>query len=329
MYKSKHKKTLYFLTKLGVFLLILFLLDFSIGSVLTRLYFNQKSGYLYRTTYSLDSTKAQLLIFGSSTANHHYDSRIFASRMRITVYNTGRDGNSIFYNYAIFQSVQKRYVPKIAILDVNIREFEYRQDSYDRLSSLLPYYKNHPEIRSLVQIKSPYEKYKLISKIYPFNSLLFSIGVGNTNYNKTRNKVNDELGYLPLKMLWNKPISEDSRPAYYQLDQNKIDIFKSFVMECIQNRTQLYIIISPRFMKYSEDPSIDIVQNIAREFNQPFYNFSKDTLFWKHPEYFADRFHLNEKGSQIFSNIIVDKTLKTDSRSINDKYSISVITNKK
>ena len=306
----KTKNSLFFVGKLALFLSILFLLDFSIGGLLRRLYFEQDSGYLYRTTYSFDSTRAEFLIFGSSTANHHYDTRIFENRMHTSVYNTGRDGNTIFYNYAIFQSIQKRYVPKIAILDFNVGEFRYMEDSYDRISSLLPYYENHPEIRSIVQLKSRYEKFKLLSKIYPFNSLLFSIGVGNTNYNKTRDIINDKEGYIPLNYVWNKPVSTDTSVADYELDHNKINIFKSFVMECIAHEIQLFIIISPRFLQYSKDPSIEIVRKIAGDFNQPFFDFSKDTLFWQHPEYFADKVHLNDVGAHIFSNKVIDKISK-------------------
>jgi hypothetical protein len=328
--KQKNKKILYFLSKIGLFLLILFLLDFSIGGLLRYLYFKQESGSLYRTTYSLDSTRAEFLIFGSSTANHHYDTRIFEKRMNTSVYNTGRDGNTIFYNYAIFQSVQKRYIPRAAILDFNVGEFKFREDSYDKLSSLLPYYESQPELRPIIQLKSHYEKYKLLSKIYPFNSLLFSIGVGNTDYNKSRDQINDENGYLPLNNVWNKKISTDTAIPAYNLDPNKINIFKSFVMECITNHIQLYIVISPRFIKYSEDPSIEIVRKIASDLNQPFYDFSKDKLFWKHPEYFADKIHLNDKGAQVFSNKVIDKILTNDSHVINNnKYTISAVISKK
>lgn len=319
MNEIKENKTLSFLSKIGIFLLMLFLLDFSIGSLLRHLYFKQDSGSLYRTTYSLDSTNADLLIFGSSTANHHYNTVIFEKRMHTSVYNTGSDGNTIFYNYAIFKSIEKRYIPKIAILDFNVGEFQFAEGSYDRLSILLPYYKNHSELRPIIQLKSRYEKYKLISKIYPFNSLLFSIAVGNTDYNKTRDQISDDKGYVPLMRIWNKIISTDTCTADYKLDQNKINIFKSFVIECLANHIQLYIVISPRFIEYSKDPSIKIVREIAQEFNQPFYDFSKDTLFWKHPEYFADKAHLNDKGAEVFSNKVIDKILQNESKIITTK----------
>ena len=78
--KIKEKEIPIFLIKTFIFLTILIMLDFSIGSILQYFYFKQKSGLLYRTTYSLDSTRADLLVLGSSTATHHYNSEIFEKR---------------------------------------------------------------------------------------------------------------------------------------------------------------------------------------------------------------------------------------------------------
>ena len=328
--KIKEKRLPAFIAKAILFLILLIILDFTIGNTLRYLYFKQDSGLLYRTTYSLDSTKAEFLIFGSSTANHHYDPSLFSKRLHTSVYNTGRDGNTIFYNYAVFQSVLKRYIPKIAILDFNVGEFKVFPENYDRLSSLLPYYKTHPELHSIIRLKGPYEKYKLLSKIYPYNSLLFTILIGNTDFNKTRDNINDDNGFVPLYHIWHKNISNDSS-IRYQLDSNKINLLKSLIGESKSNGIRLYISISPRFIKYvGEDLSVEIVRKIANESNIPFFNFSKDTLFWNHNEYFADKFHLNNTGATIFSNMVIDRIIQNQqSTLINNKNNFSLKINRK
>ena len=306
--KIKEQKLPHFLLKLLIFLSIIFLLDFSIGSVLKYLYFKQDSGLLYRTTYAIDSTKAEILIFGSSTANHHYTPDAFEKRTHLSFYNTGRDGNTIFYNYSILQGVLRRYSPKIVILDLNRGEFKKNPESYDRISSLLPYYNNHPKIRSIIQLKSPYEKYKLLSKIYPFNSMLFTIAVGTTEYNKSREYINDKEGYVPLNKVWKKEITTDTCNIKYELDSNKTGIFKSFITDCINSNVKLYIFISPTFKRYThKDSSIEVAQKISNEFNIPFYNFSGDTSFLNYTGLFADVLHLNDKGAKIYSNRVVGK----------------------
>ncbi|MBS1921538.1 MAG: hypothetical protein JST17_14910 [Bacteroidetes bacterium] len=305
---GKSKKHQPFLVKLICFLIILFILDFAIGHLLKYLYFKQDSGSLYRTTYALDSTRADILIFGSSTANHHYVPGLFEKQLHLSCYNTGRDGNSILYSYAIFKGILKRYTPKILILDINAQEFMINQNSYDRISSLLPYYDSHPEVRSIVMLKSPFEKFKLLSKIYPYNSLLFTIGVGNADFNKERAIVNDQNGYVPLGGSWEGPLYVDSSHMNYKLDSTKINIFESFIKNCNKSNIKLYIFLSPKFMQFKyEDASIEIVKKLSKENEIPFFNFTNDSFFLNQRDIFHDINHLNGNGANIYTNLVIKK----------------------
>lgn len=302
-----------FLLKSLLFLVILFFLDYLIGGILRELYFKQDSGYLYRTTYAMDSTKADILIFGSSTANHHYYPDAFEKRLKMICYNTGRDGNSIFFNYAVLESVLKRYHPKIIILDFNLGEFKKESGKYDRISSLLPYCKKHPKLNSIAELKSPYEKYKMLSKVYPFNSLIFSILIGNLDYNKKRKYMDDDQGYVALTKIWNHKIATDTTSKTYLPDTNSIKIFKDFISSCIASKVKLYIVISPGFLNYTKkEPSIEIAHNIANKFSIPFFDFSRDTFFWDNPNLFSNENHLNDAGARIFSDKVIDSIIFYD-----------------
>lgn len=308
--KIKEKGLPDLLLKAFLFLIILFLLDFAIGSTLRYFYTKQKSGLLYRATYSLDSTKADILVFGASRANHHYIPGIFKNRMNLSCYNTGRDGEIIFYNYAVLQSVLKRYTPKIAILDFSREEFKVEESDYDRLSALFPYYKEHQEIRPIVQLKSPYEKYKLLSKIYPYNSLIFTILIGTTKFNESRAFIDDENGYVPLTEVCDRNLAIDTAYKPYPLDSNKINIFKNFVKDCINSNVKPYIIISPILIKYLyEDPSVNLARKIAKTYNVPVYTFLNDSSFF-HNTLFADGTHLNDTGAKLFTNKVIDTIVK-------------------
>jgi len=157
-----NKYTRFLLNIICVFAL-LFIFDRIIGGVLNHYYFSQRSGLNYRTTYVLDSTNAEILVFGSSRANHHYVSVIFEDSIGLSFYNSGREGNFLLYNYAVFKSVLSRYKPKIIIFDIFADELSTQKLEYDRLSALLPYYKKKPEIREVINLKSPFERYKLFS----------------------------------------------------------------------------------------------------------------------------------------------------------------------
>jgi hypothetical protein len=303
--KQKNKQSLSFLYKVLVFMLIFFMLDFATGSLLKYYYFKQTSGFYYRTTYAIEKTKADVLVFGSSKANHQYCPDVFVKGLNLSFYNVGRDGSSIFYHYAILKSVLQRYSPKVIILDIT-REFEKKQSSYDRLNILFPYYESHLSIRPIIDLKSPSERFKLISKIYPYNSLIFSILSGNSDFNKTKNLDID--GYVPLSNIWSEPIQHYSVPFSEKLDSTKIKIYESFIQDCLNSRVKLYIVASPNFYTIDYVDKTNLIgKEIALKYKIKFIDHSKDSLFLNNGRYFADNMHLNNSGAIVFSNMIVDE----------------------
>src|SRR5450432_4813903 len=116
--RIKKNALLYFATKFLMLLLIVFILDFTIGHVLRYYFYKQECGRQYRAIYALDKTKADVLIFGSSTAYHLYKPPIIAARLKETCYNVGSPGQGVLFDYALLKSVLKRYTPMLIILDV-------------------------------------------------------------------------------------------------------------------------------------------------------------------------------------------------------------------
>lgn len=305
--KYKHNSRLRFFAGVAMLILTVAILDFIIGNLLDTFYFKQESGVEYRTTYSIEKTKARVLVFGSSTANHNYETNTFKKILNTSVYNAGRDGNSVFYDYGLLRAILKRYSPSIIILDFDTQEFLKADDDYDKLSSLLPYYKTHPEIRGVVDLKSHYEKYKLLSHIYPFNSSIFTIAIGNMQYNKHRSIDID--GYVPLNTVWNEPIKA-VKPDSGTLDSNKINCYKSFITNCIDKKIKLYVVCSPLFIiADSLTNSLISGKQIADAYHIPFFDYSQDTTFLNSSGLFADVNHLNEKGASVFSARIADSIL--------------------
>lgn len=297
-----------FILRLLLGLIFIALLDFAIGKTLRHFYFKQDSGFQYRTTQSLNYVKDDLLIFGSSRANHHYDTKVFESELNISTYNTGRDGTYFFYQTALLKTMLKRHQPKVIVYDF-FGSFEYSQSDYDRLSSLLPYYQEHEEIQEALELKGPYEKIKTLSKIYPYNSLLFNIITGNLEYNKEKNK--DIKGYVPLFNVWDNSLKSLKKAKKYEFDQNKLKVFQDFIQLCKKNNIELYVVVSPVFYEYDSDYSIATCKKICLEKGIPFYDFTKDDKFLKKPEWYADVLHLNEVGAKTFSSIIVDSLKAT------------------
>lgn len=218
-----------------------------------------------------------------------------------------------FYYYAVLKAILSRYTPKMIILDVENQVFKESRSSYDRLSVLLPFYKDHPEMRSIIELRGPYEKFKLHSRIYPYNSMIFKIAMGNSGL---RSKANEDIkGYVPLTRSLNEPIRPVDLSVDYALDSNKFNCYKAFINDCAAAGVKLYLVCPPYFIKgIGNDKSMTIAKDIAYKKKLDFIDFAKDEFFLKDSRLFDDTVHLNYKGVTIFTNRLID-TLITKNNS--------------
>jgi len=290
--------------------IVVFVLDFAIGRTLRYFYFRESSGLHFRSTYAMEQTRADILVFGSSPAVHHYIPELFESTLNMTFYNTGRDGNGAFYQLAVLKSVLKRYKPKIIIFDWS-DTFKKDVSSYDRISSLLPYYRTHPEIRDIIEYKSKFEKVKLLSEIYPFNSEVFTIAIGNLNVNKQRKP--DNKGFVALYKEWQCKINAIIPNPKYPVDTLKVNSFREFIVLAKEAGVKVFVIYSPMFLKFNRFQEFDICSKVCAEQKVPIWDCSRDTVFLKNNRLFQDIGHLNYKGAVIFSKQILEK-IKTENQ---------------
>jgi len=302
--------------KIVVFIFIVAITDKGLGHILSKLYFNQKESEIHSLNYGLSECNADVLIFGNSRAQHHYDSRIISAALNMSCYNAGEDGgHCIIFPYAQIKIITERYSPKIIILEFS-GVFNY-PGAYDRLSILLPYYKEYPEIRSLIQLRSRFERIKLISSIYPFNSNVIDIIRFHTNIPE------DFDGYIPLKKMLNidllKPEPEIVRKSEIKTqvaDTNMVNALENIIRICKRKNISLFIIISPTFHSVNEkqgplSPAAELALDIIHRNQVNYLDFSSDPVFAGHSEWFADIFHLNEEGAKVFSNMVTDSITKT------------------
>jgi hypothetical protein len=316
MVGSSIKQPIRFITMFLVISFIILICDQGIGRILKYYYFSQKSGELYRTTYAIDSTMSDIVILGSSRAKCGYVPGIFEDSLNLSCYNTGRDGNFILFNYEIFKEITKRYNPRLIIFDIAPEELEFRSWEYDRLSILLPYYQTHSEIRSSFCLRDPYIRIKCLSEIYPFNSLLFKIVLGNLELNKKRSK--DHNGFAPyFKTLQSKQIDTIKIGACI-LDKNKIQNLKNIVSTCKQRNIGLVFVHSPVWSIIQDNFCDSIISGLCRESGISYINISNHPTFINNPAYFADIHHLNIEGAQIFSNMLINRIRFDKSLRIND-----------
>ncbi|MFC4872905.1 hypothetical protein [Negadavirga shengliensis] len=291
---------LIFCKKSALFLLIIAVLDFSLGNLLEYLYFKSgRKSSEFHLTYSLEQADQEVLVFGSSRAQHHYIPNFFTSSNR-TFYNTGEDGQGIFYAYIILKNVLERsHKTKTIILDLQPNEFNNDDGAYDRLAELLPYYHRNKFVRKLLNEIDPYESVKTLSYLYRYNSKLLSI-LEDTFIPSPAPIQN---GFEPIEVSLDKTLELTDYDHQDILDFKEIETFKRFLKEAKKNHHKVYVLVSPVFRDYSHGTpeTIQIAQKICRDNDVPFYTYHRDTSFLRQPDLFSDPSHLNEKGAEMYS----------------------------
>lgn len=285
--------------------LLVILADQAVGFFLRRAYFYGRSGDYYRSTYTLDKTQEPVLVLGGSRAAHHYVSAMLDTLFGMKVYNTGRDDNEIFYSQAVFRAVTRRYKPQLVLLELAPREFYYARKSYDKLNSLLPYYRDHPEIKDIVELRGSRERYKLWSAVYPFNSKCFLIL--NGIWNPSNDPGISTSGFLPFHSTM-----KISRPDNFQrepssgIDTNKVKAVTEIVNACKKRAIRLVMVCSPVYSNPVCPGADSILQLLSVQYQVPYFDYSTDRRFDDHPELFRDNSHLNEKGARIYTRLLAD-----------------------
>lgn len=309
-----------FLLRLAAFCVLLLVMDRVIGFAFHSLYFKQRVGQFSQTTYAIDSASQDVMVFGSSRAVRHYSTTIISKGLGMSCYNAGRDGQMIPYSTAVEEVNLNRHKPKLIILDINPWELAKNESKYEKLTILLPYCANNPELVDYIQEVSPFEKYKLLSQVYPYNSSIFILATNALFPNSARKDTN---GYLPLvgimtpaylaeytqrmqaryqRIKVNKEVAEDKGVAYY----------KRFLANTAKYNIKTIVVISPTILKSPfnlDNQALErkLVEDIAKDYlNVTFVDYSTDTRFNYHPEKFSDEFHLNLQGSAEFSTLFTD-----------------------
>jgi len=294
------------LINLAILLCIVFIIDRVCGGVLKRIYLNQDHGYYYAITYAVTKMNSPVVIMGSSRANHHYIPSEFEKAFNTPVYNTGSDGNYIFFQEALLTCMLKRYTPKVIILDLVDDEFLKGKRSYDRLNLLLPYCKEYPEIKPIVYLKSPFEKYKTVSKIYPYNSLIVESLTGWLNLHNKRDSLS---GFIPLYGTWNKDIQKMEYETT-SVDVCKVQAFENFVNMCKKHGIRLYVFVSPSYGIYDEsNQTIKIAAESAQKNGYFFHSYLNYPVF-NDRNLFKDARHLNVEGARLYSNLVIEDLKK-------------------
>jgi hypothetical protein len=301
----------YIFKKLFLLIFIIIVIDFFLGFILEKIYHNVGGSWFPSITYALNECNEEIIILGTSRANHHYVSELISKETGLSCYNAGRDGQSLLYDYTIFKSILNRYSPQIIIVDINKNSLLYNKTDYDRLAQFNPYYSTNEAVRNIINLKDKKERYFVLSKLYTYNSALLRM---LKNFKRNREYVD---GYVPLynSMSTNNHINDSIRDGTLngKLDPNKVKILNDMITESRKNNIALYFFESPYYSVHTsyQNNSKEVIDSLCLLYNVEYFDYSNVNGITHHARFFSDESHLNNDGANVYTKIVVED-LKND-----------------
>lgn len=292
-----------FLYKAALFLILLVIMDFCYGKVMTYMVTHAKGGTTKAIYDVVKKDRYDILIMGSSRAKHHYIPSIISDSLNMSCYNLGQDGNGIILMDGLYKVLSQRYHPKIIIYDVeqafDIHKYKNDNNCTRYLSALRPYF-FEKGIDSIFKSVSLKEYIKQYSALMRYNSTLF--------YNVKNCFLSDlerNNGYRGLIGKYNgEQNSKKQSSPNSEIDSLKISFLQDFIKTCTRDSIKLYIVASPKYGATSTS-DFDIVRNLCKKHNVFFIDdFYADSTYMNTPEWFKEPMHLNAAGAEIFSKQI-------------------------
>ena len=277
--------------------------DWLIGAVTKDAILNVKDVGVNQTNtvQAFFKRKADVLILGPSTANHHYDCRIIEDSLGLTCYNAGRDGQNIIYDAMVLEGFLTRCTPKMVVVDVTHSTLS---DTWmSSLNDFNCYYGFLKPIDDIIDsIGSPVNRMKRLSNIYRYNKtwewLLNA---------KIAKEVKDLDGYRPM------PVNKSDANFHatvgrsmFKMDKRCRSYLDKIIRICSSNHIQLVFVNSPSLSIDKGNFDVDM-RTFFSQNALTYLSWNGDTTYTNHPDLFYDMTHLNEKGAMAFTKDFVGK----------------------
>lgn len=279
----------------------MFVVDRAVGYAFNYMIEHNKGGFVGHHQYMSNEMKKDMLIMGSSRANHHYNPRILEDSLHLNCYNCGQDGNGIIFNFGQWLLISERYNPKYIIYDIT-PDFDCLKGDNHKYLGWLKLYWNRQGIENVFNEVDETEKIKMLSKIYQYNynPLQFVADYIHPIYQV------DSTGYVPLKgeldPMQIKVVKEDKKK--YEYDSVKLSVLEDLIDK--RKGAKIIFVVSPIWYGMDKE-SFKPIEEICKKKGCLFLDFSQDLKYVHHDEFFKDGMHLNEKGADEFTKDLISK----------------------
>lgn len=282
--------------------------DRLVGHFLERSYRNATHGIAGKENYVVDSVRADIVVMGSSRALHHYVPSLITQATGLSCYNCGIANEGIANHYAMLEAIAARHLPRLVIYEVTYN-YDIEGAYYMRRWSRVKRLPQEVTCRDSILLEGdPLQRYKMLSRIYPYNTVAIDNWVSPPD-KEIYDADGIDHGYVPLHGTYNP--SPDF--TYDEVLSGGTDPFKMKWLRALVShyRDRLVVFCSPHYGATTATDSLyNPVKTLCAKYGVPCHILRSDTLFNHTASLWDDDGHLNHDGATLYTSERVIPLLK-------------------
>lgn len=289
----------YFL-KIALFFALVYVMDVVCGWAFGVLRGKARGGQTQKNEYISKECEDDILILGSSKADHHYVPKIICDSLGMSCYNCGQEGNGIVAAYARYKMVSARKKPQLVVYEITPRYDYLKDNEYSGYLGVIRQYISNNDVRKeYLDFSDNLEGFRLMSNMYCNNSR-FVITVKDV-----LRATPDRRGYEPLtgRIKPRRDNEPDKAKDVIVVDTLKLSYVERLVKETKRDGVQLVMMISPTFEQESL-ASYEPALELCARYGIPLINNVECVGITGNAECFQDKMHLNNKGAVAYSKFV-------------------------
>lgn len=296
---------------MGAFLLGLVVLDQVLGAGLNLLFPRVRTGQSVGSVNQFLSKKnVDLIIFGSSRAQHHFDPRVLGAELGLEAFNAGVDGQGVAYARAVEALLlQRGNTVRLFVLNVDIPDM-VRED-VSRAITLAPFWGENGDVDEILTRSTSSPSLKFLSSSFRFNSRALPL-VMNLVLAREANLMD---GFSPIDRVMqnSEEISIEGdwfRKGAEEMDPFKVSLYRDFLHSAREAGVLVVVAVGPRFWpgEFQQDPRADSIAHLAAVALEEGASFFAVDGYanpvFSDPTKFADPAHLNSEGARLYSELL-------------------------
>lgn len=305
-----------FVRKIAGFLLPIFILaypiDYFLSANLKKSNQFAEGEYLVWNAIYDRRIDADIAIYGSSRAWHHFDPQIIEDSLAATAYNFGIDGHNFWLEYLRHKEyLRYNKKPKLILLSVDVFSLEKKPELFNA-DQFLPYL-FRKDVRDFT---SSYKGFSWFDYRLPllryYGKAEVMAQAAKTFAGMERGAPAREKGYRGVNQKWNfdMDIAKKKMKHYrVNLDTASIRLFDIFLAECRDQGIPVIIVYSPEYISgqqftQNREEGMNLYRDFAKKYNLLFLDYSGDEIC-THKEFFYNATHMNRLGAELFTRKLV------------------------